>query len=77
MKYLLIILLSSCVTTEKVTLDGSKSYDTDGRIVSYEWQVNGRVVSRDITASVPVNSTVKLIVTDDKGGIGSTTKIIQ
>ncbi|MFQ6107325.1 MAG: PKD domain-containing protein [Thermoplasmata archaeon] len=66
-----------------VTLDGSQSYDPDGTIVSYEWDLDIDVDSdgdglydNDVDATGPVvtftwyddyNVTVKLKVTDDDG----------
>ncbi|MEM4598073.1 MAG: PKD domain-containing protein [Candidatus Diapherotrites archaeon] len=59
-------------------LDGSASYDPDGGdIVSYEWDINGTIVSTQqrfsYTFSQPGQYTVKLTVTDDEGQKGSAT----
>lgn len=56
-KYLILILLSSCTTLSKinfvqrkststVTLDGSKSFDPDGVIVSFNWQLISGIKSK-------------------------------
>ncbi len=59
-----------------ITLDGSKSYDPDGTIVSYVWSIgnlteNGVTVSRD---DLPVGTAIiTLTVTDNDGNEGSDT----
>jgi Mg-chelatase subunit ChlD len=68
------------IVGDTVTLDGSKSTDTDGKIVSYLWtQTSGTPVSlSDETAKAPTFSasstgtlTFNLTVTDDSGLTGS------
>lgn len=56
-----------------VEVDGSNSIDPDGRIVSYEWFLDGEAINSDITKPVRAiklgigTYTCKLIVTDNKG----------
>jgi uncharacterized repeat protein (TIGR01451 family) len=63
-----------------VTFDGTSSYDPDGTIVAYEWDLNGdgrvditgpRVTARYTRAGT---YTVKLTVTDNRGAQGSASK---
>jgi uncharacterized membrane protein len=52
-----------------VTFDASRSYDPDGSIVSYRWEINGRVVSdsKSFRRSLASGSyQIKLTVTDNK-----------
>lgn len=64
---------------ETVTLDGSGSYDSDGDIVSYEWDVDndgiydftGETTSFSYTSADTY--TIKLRVTDDGGETGTDT----
>jgi PKD repeat protein len=56
-------------------LDASGSYDSDGRIVSYEWDVDGDgdfdlatpEARSKHTFRVPINGTISVRVTDDDG----------
>lgn len=50
-------------------LDGTSSYDRDGRIVSYRWKLGKKVVSRKPTTPVAARKTRRytLCVTDDRG----------
>lgn len=65
-----------------VTFDASASYDPDGAIVKYEWDfqndgvfdATGKIAFFRYTA--PGTYTVRLVVTDDKGAKGSTTKSV-
>lgn len=60
---------------DTLELDGSGSYDTDGRIVLYEWDIDGDGdlevstprASYDYTFSKPVDGQLRLRVTDDSG----------
>ena len=62
---------------QNVTLDASNSYDADGAVVSYEWQLsdgtvlgNGKQFTYN-TASLKVDTyKIRLIVTDDAGATG-------
>jgi uncharacterized protein YxjI len=81
------LLFCSCSSTQNlkrtqtITIDGSKSYDLDGKIVKYEWKVtNGSVTNANAvktTATVNKNSTIELVVTDDKGATGTQIKSMQ
>jgi hypothetical protein len=60
---------------ETVTVDGSKSSDSDGNIVSYRWILNDKtvgtdssIVIKDLTVGVHI---LTLIVKDNKGAINS------
>lgn len=62
-----------------VTVDASTSADSDGTIQSYKWNWgDGSPTSTGVTASHPYsaqgNYTITLIVTDDDGETGSTTR---
>ena len=56
---------------ETIKLDAKDSYDSDGRIVSYEWKEGDNILSTDSTLEKSDFSTgehiVTLTVTDDKG----------
>ncbi len=59
----------------KVKLEGGASYDSDGDIVSYQWQASDGQTANGETAELtfPVGSyTITLKVTDDKGVTAST-----
>jgi hypothetical protein len=64
------------VLEEPIELDGSGSYDRDGRIVSYEWDLDGDGHFDVSTAEAtymhtftkPIDGTIRLRVTDDAGG---------
>lgn len=64
--------------SRNVDVDASPSYDPDGSIVSYEWDVgaDGTIDATGQTARVtaPSGTEIKLIVTDNSGGTNSTTK---
>ncbi len=68
-------------TQEMIYFDGSESSDPDGNIVSYDWTVNGTSVS--VSSSfyytfISVNSfVVALAVTDDLGGVGTSSITIS
>lgn len=55
--------------------------DPDGEVVSYEWRVDGEVVSTDRTVSYtfeePGSHEVRLIVTDDDGSVTAVTRTVQ
>ena len=61
----------SCVIGEKILFDGSRSYDRDGNIVSYEWDFgdgsNGSGVIVNHTYTEIDHYTVQLTVEDDDG----------
>lgn len=66
----------------KADLDGSLSSDSDGSIVSYEWDIDadGTVDETGETvnnADVPLDTEVKLTVTDDDGATNSRTKTVN
>jgi len=57
-----------------VTFDASRSYDPDGVIASYRWEINNQVVSSAVTFSRALASgiyRVKLTVTDNQGAEAS------
>jgi len=57
-----------------VTFDASRSYDPDGTIVSYRWEINNKVVSSNVTfrrALASGSQRVKLTVTDNQGAESS------
>jgi uncharacterized repeat protein (TIGR01451 family) len=61
---------------EPITFDGTGSYDLDGTIVSYEWDLDGDGVTDDATGptpsmtwSTPYSGIIRLAVTDDDGEI--------
>ncbi|PZR27834.1 MAG: hypothetical protein DI535_08790 [Citrobacter freundii] len=72
---------------DRVTLDGSSSYDTDGIIVTYQWSMvsgPGQAVftaatsrTTEATQLVPGEYKFKLVVTDNRGGQGDTTVIVN
>ena len=72
-------LTKDCYDYLPCQFDATKSYDPDGKIVSYTWQANG---GRSATIPVPLTigvfkeglNNALLIVTDDKGLSGSITK---
>lgn len=78
MKFLIVILffLASCIGPKKVILDGSRSYDPDGSIVKFKWEViagQGKFVCDTCVTtgySYRKNSSVRLTVTDNKGAKG-------
>jgi len=62
-----------------VTLDASPSTDSDGSIVSYQWSVNGQILSGKtvtVTLENAGNYPVTLTVTDDKGATSTVTYAI-
>ena len=55
----------------ELLLDGGDSYDSDGTIVSYQWQLDGETVGTDAVLEVlqgPMSCTYFLRVVDDDGG---------
>lgn len=64
--------------SQNVDVDASPSYDPDGTIVSYEWDVgaDGTIDATGQTAQLnaPSGTDIKLIVTDDNGATDSTIK---
>src|SRR5690606_21463742 len=55
---------------EEVTLDGSRSTDSDGEIVTYSWSISGTEIATGVNPTVvlPVESTtIVLTVADDDG----------
>lgn len=80
MKWLFIILLSSCAPTQTVLLDGSKSYaDTGSWIVKYKWSGSGIINTDSMRtyASVKKGDVIKLTVTDNTGLSNDTTTVIK
>ncbi|MFM7203845.1 MAG: carbohydrate binding domain-containing protein [Myxococcota bacterium] len=57
-------------------LDGSGSYDPDGRIVSYQWSNNASGEIVEATLASPGAYTYTLTVTDDKGATSSDSVVI-
>ena len=58
------------VVLKSATLNGSKSYDPDGTIVSYEWSENGQVIATGVAPTIDFAvgvHTLTLTVTDDDG----------
>ncbi len=58
---------------EKVDLDGSKSSDEDGTIVSYSWQEQGKEIAKGAKVNVTLDlgiHPIVLVVTDNHGVIG-------
>ncbi|ALO67794.1 hypothetical protein AS189_16540 [Arthrobacter alpinus] len=62
----------------EVSVDGTTSSDSDGTVVSYAWDFgDGHTatgITTDYTYLAAGNYTIKLTVTDDRGGTGTTTK---
>ncbi len=61
---------------EPINFDGTGSYDPDGTIISYEWDLDGDGVADDATGptpsmtwSTPYSGIIRLAVTDDEGEI--------
>ncbi len=63
---------------ESVTLDGSKSADSDGSIVSYTWSANGVSIpaGASTSADFPVGSTTVTLTVKDDDGATDTDKVI-
>jgi chitodextrinase len=63
-----------------VALDGSKSYDPDGTILSYVWSFENGETIDGVSATHMYNSVgnhrVTLMVTDDNGALGSNNTVI-
>lgn len=73
---------STTATGSRVTFDGSGSFDPDGTITSYTWDfgdgsepAGGDIVSHAFHN--PGTYQVRLVVTDDKGVVGSATQAIE
>lgn len=67
------------IAEENTRLNGSKSYDRDGTIERYEWDIDGDGTT-DVTGETPTvqfeelgNRTVELTVTDDGGNVDTDT----
>ena len=73
---------SSPQVGERITFDGSSSYDPDGEIVKYEWDFGdgltaiGESAIHIHTYSSAGSYTIKLSVADDKGATNSTQRVI-
>jgi PKD repeat protein len=71
------------VVGSPVTFDASSSYDPDGSIVSYQWDLdgNGTVDQSGVTVTVTyytaASYTVTLYVTDNAGATGQVSKVVQ
>ncbi|PSP22234.1 hypothetical protein BRC61_05155 [Halobacteriales archaeon QH_10_65_19] len=65
---------------ETVVLDAIEATDRDGEVVSYEWRVDGEVVSANPTVEYAFaeegDHEVRLTVTDNQGGTASLTRIV-
>ncbi len=67
-------------SVESVLLNGSSSYDSDGSIVSYEWEEDSLLIGTGdiLTINLSIgNHTIKLIVTDNGGATSSDTLFIE
>jgi PKD repeat protein len=69
---------------QTVTFDGSKSYDTDGRVVSYSWTLTDGSTTKSFSGSTFTysyshygDSVVTLTVTDDLGDTGTTSVTVH
>jgi len=65
--------------SEDVTLDGSGSSDSDGTIVSYEWEENSSQIATGVSPVVTLDvsvHTIDLIVTDDDSDTGTDSVVI-
>ena len=64
----------------KVTLDGGKSSDSDGKIAEYEWKIGKEVLSKEVSFSKDDfrvgTHTITLTVTDDDGATASDDVVI-
>jgi hypothetical protein len=61
---------------EAVTLDGSASTDPDGTIVSFEWTIGDRTVSKAIaTFDLPVGKHTAVLTVTDNDGLKGTDKL--
>lgn len=74
---------SSGVTSQSVSVDGSQSYDTDGKITNYSYNfgdgtaaVSGMLTSVVHTYTAAGTYTVSLTVTDDDGATNTTSRQI-
>jgi hypothetical protein len=63
---------------ERVSFDGSRSQDPDGRIVTYTWRVGSTdYPGAQVTVDLPIGThTAQLTVTDDRGQSASDTSTI-
>lgn len=65
---------------ERITFDGSSSFDPDGRIVAYNWDFGDSATAEGVTVTHAYAARgdypVTLIVTDNKGATGSLTKTV-
>ena len=89
--FIAVFILCSCTASKKTTvtkieLDGSKSYDPDGNIVSWLWrQLSGPALMIKNKASQKTEAIVnkeaiysfELTVTDNRGGIGKDTATVE
>ncbi len=72
---------------DKVVLDGSKSYDPDGIILTYQWSmlsgpsraviVGANAQKAEATELLPGEYRFKLVVTDNRGGQDDTTVVVN
>jgi hypothetical protein len=72
---------SSGAAPLNVALDGRSSYDPDGQIVAYQWDLGtlqGQAVPGNLTHlyATPGSYTITLTVTDDKGATASTSTVL-
>jgi len=58
---------------DKITINATPSYDPDGKIVKYEWYIDGRSVSNNIIVTrrfiLPGEHAIELVVYDDYGAV--------
>ncbi|GEM_PF-1116855 len=68
-------------TATQFTFDATGSQDLDGRIVSYEWRINGSLVSTNALYSTSFGTvgarTIRLTVSDDDGMLGIDTAALS
>ncbi len=71
----------SALVNQTITLDASQSYDTDGNIVNYTWNLGDGETGYGVTIahsySEPGNYTITLTVIDNDGLSNSTSKQIE
>lgn len=73
--------IASTVDVLTVNVTGAGSTDSDGTVVSYQWNFGDGAIATDVTAShtyhVPGTYTVTLVVKDNEGAEGTTTAQID
>ena len=74
--------LQTCKTTDTIILNGGTSFDPDGMIVSYLWKGPGLIPiayssTTQVSNLIPGLYKYVLVVTDDKGAIGTDTVTVS